>query len=880
MSTHRIALSVILVFALLAPGAAASLAQPVAAPAADPPAAASGAMLIVENAGQWPAAARFQVWNSPLGAGTTWLAEDAIWLVVSRQVDKEQVDKEGGSDCDNPLVSLSTCPPPSSSHALKLTFPGSNPDVRIEPLDPLTTTVSYFLGSDPAQWRPDAPVWGGVRYADLYPGVDLVLGLPGGFWRLEARPGAAANRLRLRVEGADRATLAGDSLRLTTALGDLNLALPATSSALHVEVVAPQAGLKTFSWQPGVADAVQLAAPLALADVPSGLLYSTFLGGSRSDWAEDVAVDGSGRAVIVGLTYSTDFPVTPGAFDTSLTGNRDLFVARFSANGSSLEYATFLGGSGEECQQLDWCFVSLAVDSSSRAYIAGMTSSPDFPTTAGAFDRSLDGASDGFAVRISADGSALEYGAYLGGSDQDWVSGVAVSPAGWAVLAGSTSSADFPATPGAYDTTYAGGTCGHPYPYPCLDGFVVRLNDGGSALEYGTFLGGSGSDGISAVAVDSAGRACVGGSTDSSDFPATPGAFDTSYSGPPASDAFLAALDSAGSSLLYATYLGGLGMDPLRDIAIDGAGRIYATGYTTSGSFPTTPGAFDPAFSGEEDAYVVRLSADGSVLAYGTFLGGNDCGYLDTEWGWAIAVDGAGRAFVAGRTTCSDFPTTPWSFDPSYNGGYDGFAVRLSASGSALEYGAFLGGAGYEHSLAIAVAGSDQAIIAGITSSSAFPTTPGAFDVSHNGLHDAFAASLAMAPYAPNVVAPIEQPRAGAFVSGIVTLSGFAVDLASPAGAGIRMIHIYLDGPYTSGTVIGSAACNLDRPDVAAQYGPRFAPSGWELAWNTIGLAPGAHQLYLYAYRTTDSGWSEMEPYPLIMAGGRALWLPGVSRRQ
>lgn len=878
MSTQRLLLTVLLLFALLAPGALQSLAQPVASPAAPASPAVSGSVLIVENAGQWPEAARFQVWNSPLGTGTTWLTEDAIWLVVSRQVNKHQVDKERRSSCDDPLVYLSTCLPVYSSHALKLTFPGSNPDVLLEPFGVVDTTVSYFIGNDPAQWRPNVPVWSGVRYVDLYPGVDLVLGGQTSDWRLEAAPGAAAEQVRLRIEGATQAVLDGAGLRLTAASGELHLALPVTSSALAVEVVTAGDGLRWFDWQSVTADATPPDAPLAVVDNPSHLLYSTFLGGDRDDWGEDVAVDGLERAVVVGATYSPSFPVTPGAFDPDFTGRRDLFVARLSADGSALEYATFLGGSGDECRTLDWCFVSIAVDSNSRAYVAGMTTSTDFPTTPGAFDHSLSGASDGFVVRLNASGTALEYGTYLGGSDQDWVSGVAVSPAGRAVLAGSTSSADFPVTPGAYDTSYAGGTCGGSYPYPCLDGFVARLNDAGAALEYGTFIGGSDSDGMSAVAVDSAGRAFVGGSTSSADFPATAGAFDTSYNG--SSDGFLAAVNSSGSSLLYATYIGGQNMDPLMDAAVDANGRLYATGYTLSGNFPTTPGALDPGFSGEEDAFAVRLSADGSALEYGTFLGGNTCSPLDTDWGWAIAVDGAGRAFVTGRTTCSDFPTTPWSFDPSYNGGYDAFAVRLNPSGSALEYGAFLGATSYEQGQGIALAGGDQAIVAGRTSSSAFPTTSGAFDPSLNGRADAFVMKLAMAPYAPDVLAPIEEPAAGAFIAGAVTLRGYAIDRASPTGTGIDLVHIYLDGPYGTGTIIGGATYGLDRPDIAAQYGERFGPSGWELAWDTAGLTPGVHRLYLYAHRTTGNAWSLMEPHLVIVLGGPARWLPLVLRQR
>ncbi len=135
-------------------------------------------------------------------------------------------------------------------------------------------------------------------------------------------------------------------------------------------------------------------------------------------------------------------------------------------------------------------------------------------------------------------------------------------------------------------------------------------------------------------------------------------------------------------------------------------------------------------------------------------------------------------------------------------------------------------------------------------------------------------------PYVPNVLAPIEQPSAGAFVSGVVTLRGFAIDLSSSDDTGVDAIHIYLDGPYGTGTIIGAATYGLDRPDIAAQYGERFRPSGWELAWNTTGLAPGVHRLYLYAHRTTDNAWSLMDPHLVIVPGGPARWLPIVLRQR
>jgi hypothetical protein len=197
-----------------------------------------------------------------------------------------------------------------------------------------------------------------------------------------------------------------------------------------------------------------------------------------------------------------------------------------------------------------------------------------------------------------------------------------------------------------------------------------------------------------------------------------------------------------------------------------------------------------------------------------------------------------------------------------------------------LVYSTFLGGTQYEQARTLSVDDAGRVTVAGSTDSDNFPTTAGAFDLSYNDGQDAFVSKLDPEPYIPNVVAPIEQPSAGAFVSGSITLRGFAIDRNSPDGTGVDAVHIYLDGTYGTGTIIGAATYGLDRPDIAAQYGVRFGPSGWELAWNTAGLAPGVHHLYLYAHRTKDNAWSLMDPHLVVVAGGHTLWLPVVIRSQ
>ncbi|MCB0201011.1 MAG: SBBP repeat-containing protein [Anaerolineae bacterium] len=871
MSTHRVVSVLVLIVALLAPGA--SLAQPVASQAAVESTTSSGSMLIIENAGQWPEAARFQVWGSPLGAGTTWLAQDAIWLVVGGG------DGESGRVGDNETFSPSHPLTPSPQTALKLTFPGSNPDVRIEAFDPPATTVSYFIGNDPAQWHPAVPVWGGVRYVDLYPGVDLEISAAGA--RLAALPGADLDAVTLRVEGAGAATLDGDTLRLSTAAGDVLLPLLHGNGLPAAGATVQPRGLEVFEVSAPFTS--RSTAPSAPDDDPTDLIYSTYLGGSPNwDQINVIAVDSTGRPVVTGLTESAVFPTTPGAFDPSFGGGTcgtppdtypcpDAFVARLSADGSTLEYSTYLGGGNDDQA------AAIALDNAGRATVVGYSFSGDFPTTAGVLD---PGGPGSFVTRLNADGSALVYSTFLHGCRSQ---AIAVDGAGQATLAGRAGATGCPVPPTAFDPSFNGGV---------TDAWVGRLNANGSTLVFSTFLGGSDDDSAAAVVVDGAGRSTVTGASQSGNFPTSAGAFDTSFAGGtcgtppnthPCADTFVTRLNADASALVYSTYLGGGGSDRSTAIAADGASSVYVTGETESLDFPTTPGAFDSSFNGsglfDDDSFVTRLNAGGTALVYSTYLGG-----ADGDIAMSIAVDSAGRATVAGTTASSDFPTTPDAFDTSKNGSgsyaFDAFVARLAADGRTLSYGSFLGGRQSDRGFAVALDSLGRAIVAGMTASSGFPTTPGAFDPYYTPGLAGFISKFDMDPYAPNVLAPIEQPTAGAFVSGVATLRGFAIDLASSSGTGIDMVHIYLDGPSGTGTLIGAATYGLDRPDIAAQYGARFGPSGWELSWDTTGLAPGVHQFYLYAHRTTDDVWSAMEPHLVIAPGGHLFWLPTVHRNQ
>src|SRR5215213_362446 len=334
---------------------------------------------------------------------------------------------------------------------------------------------------------------------------------------------------------------------------------------------------------------------------PSGsaLVYSTFLGGSSFDQGNDIAVDTSGSAYVTGETFSPNFP-TASAFDITSNGESDAFVTKLNPAGSALVYSTFLGGSSGDFGR------GVAVDTSGSAYVTGATFSPNFPTTAGTFDTTHNGSSDAFVTKLSASGLALVYSTFLGDSDVDVGSGIAVDASGSVYVTGETVSPNFPTTVSAFDTTHNGE----------LDVFVTKLNLSGSApLVYSTFLGGSGIEVGRGIAVDISGSAYISGFTNSPNFPTTADAFAPTHNG--GNDAFVTKLNASGSTpLVYSTFLGGSGDDIGLGIAVDTFGSAYVTGSASSPDFPTTVGAFDTTHNGpgpfvSVEAFVTKLGTTG-----------------------------------------------------------------------------------------------------------------------------------------------------------------------------------------------------------------------------------------------------------------------------
>ncbi|MSO21919.1 MAG: hypothetical protein EXQ58_01415 [Acidobacteria bacterium] len=408
---------------------------------------------------------------------------------------------------------------------------------------------------------------------------------------------------------------------------------------------------------------------------PSGsnsLIYAAYLGGAAADVGLDLAVDATGNVYVSGGTRSNNFPVTPGAFQTTLRGASDAFVLKLNPAGDQLVYSTYLGGTREE-----GLGGGLAVDAAGHAYVTGVTDSLDFPTSRVTFQRNFGGGnSDAFVTKLSVDGARLVYSTYLGGFDLDQGQGIAVDSAGRAYVTGRTRSPNL-VIHNAYQLSRRS---------TLDDAFLTKFSALGDLVTYSTFLGGSGNEAAYGIAVDDSGLAYLAGETDSTDFVTTSDAFKKEHGGSDL-DGFIVKLRTTASksdSLVYSSFFGGSGNDAIRAVAAGPSGTVYITGVTDSTDFPTQDAAQAQFGRGASDAFAAKLNSLGTGLVYSTYLGGvaADSGEAIAVYAGAPgrvgAVDFRGTAFVAGVTESNNFPTMA-PLQPQTAGKKDVFVSRIPA---------------------------------------------------------------------------------------------------------------------------------------------------------------------------------------------------------
>lgn len=645
----------------------------------------------------------------------------------------------------------------------------ANATPRLHPEQLQNSVSNYFVGTDHSRWRRNVANYAAVRYEQIYPGIDwVVYGNPQQLeYDFVVAPGADPRRIKLQVEGAQALSVDGN--------GDL-LVKVQERTVRQLRPVIYQAAADgrrhavqghyvlshgAFSFALGGYDRSR-----ALIIDPA-LVYSSYFSAN----ALAIATDGQGNAYIAGTTgiTGTGLPTQMPLQSADLEkGFATAFIAKLNAAGTQLAYSTYLGGSGNSRSgNLGFCgrFASseageaagnggdgataLAVDAAGNAYLAGYTSSSDFPTVSplqATNHASVNQGSNAFLAKLNPTGDALVYSTYLGGSGLagavvtgDMANAIAVDLSGNAYVAGITTSTDFPTvTPfqaSSQETTRT-------------TGFVAKVNAAGSALLYSSYLGGSGGndgsgigDCANAIAVDASGNAYVAGETSSTDFPVA-GAFQAAnaangsvaYAG----TGFLTKVSSAGNTLSYSTYLGGSGRDAALAVAVDTLGDAYVAGYTLSADFPLA-NALQPSAKATTNAFVSKFNPAGSGLIYSTYLGGSAATQAN-----ALAVDTAGNAYVAGTTYSADFAVldaVQSANNAAAKGGNNAFVSVLDPTGSALNFSTYLGGSAIEavfpcptdasscptsyigdSAVAIAVDTAGDIYLAGPTYSTDFPT--------------------------------------------------------------------------------------------------------------------------------------------------------------
>jgi len=686
-------------------------------------------LAFTKNMGQWDDRILFRA-NS--GGATMWFTKEGVTYQFTRRIKRSGVVSVPGlANAVRPYDPADRFSQEKDSvEQLVLTakFVDANPNPEIVGEGLMEYKCNYFIGNDPAKWHTDVPNYEAITLNDIYPGIDLKYsgdGLPQAgqaAYEFIVAPGANIAQVKVVYEGAEETSLDTDGrLILKTKWGDMIAAIRSpTSDALsgscawwtsssttsssdlaHGDVPQAQAGnsgtleLSYSTYLGGSGNdygygiAVDSSGNAYVTGMTGGahdfptlnpfqpypghfsdafvtklssagsLIYSTYLGGGDaeggSDWASAISVDGSGNAYVTGYTTSYNFP-TLNPFQPYPGGSSDAFVTKLSSSGNSLIYSTYLGGGGSDAGS------GIAVDGSGYAYVTGRTESIDFPTL-NPYQATYQGrgyyyGGDAFVTKLSSSGNSLIYSTYLGSESSDVGTGIAVDDSGNAYVTGLTQSSDFP-TRNPYQATFQGGYG---------DAFVTKLSSSGNSLFYSTYLGGSGTDAGNGIAVDDDGNAYVTGRTSSANFP-TQNPYQSTYQG--GWDVFVTKLSNSGNSLIYSTYVGGEGSEYGQRIVIDGSGNVYVTGWTNSSAFPTL-NPFESTFQGGYgDAFVTKLSVSGAGLIYSSYLGGGD-----DDWGYGIAVDGDGNAYVTGWTKSSSFPNqNPFQ---TYQGGWgDAFVTKL-----------------------------------------------------------------------------------------------------------------------------------------------------------------------------------------------------------
>jgi hypothetical protein len=710
---------------------------------------------------------------------------------------------------------------------------GASTQPAIVPGTQLISQSNYFIGAQNGSgWISDVAQYSSLTDQNVYPNIDLVLhsrAVSDRTFEFDyvLHAGADMTNIHLNLQGVQGVHLDGQGrLLLLTSGGSVIMNTPVLYQTINGQkqyvngqyVLNPD-GSVGFQATGRYDNARDLVIDPALA-------MSSYVGGSGNEESYGIAVDNLGSIYLTGGTTSTNLPAN--GYSTGITGTEDAFVAKLTPDGSNLVYLTYLGGTSSQAAH------AIAVNAAGEVAIAGVTSSNNFPTTAGAYSTSYPGGSyAGFVAKFNGTGDFLEWASYLGNNDS--ADGVAMDALGAVYVTGVVvnGTGSIPTTTGAYQTSSGGGTS---------DAFVTKFDPTGATLNYSTYLGGSSGEGVpedptagpsgggsfggqEGIVVDGAGDAFVTGQTSSSNFPLTAGSFS---GGLGTTAAYITELNAAGTTLVYSYVIGPTGTTKGHAIALDNNGQAFITGETNSTSFPVTSGAAQSTLGGGTDAFVLGVNAAGTTLVYATYLGGSS-----NDYGYGIGVDGQDQVSVTGESYSTNFPTTSNAFQSSAHGLASGFVTQLTPTGT-LSYSSYLGSTSSSDftsvtmGMAAAVDVRGDAYIGGSTNSSALILN-NSYQGSNAGGYDALVAKVILNRPAPPVITAISPDTGYSSTDFITTSQNLTI----------------------SGTATPSTTVTLERADAGVLGSVPVSTAGtWSYNYSGTTLPAGTYDFVGY---DTDS---------------------------
>ena len=649
------------------------------------------------------------------------------------------------------------------SHAFRINFLAANKEVTIASKNAFPEYYNYFLGKDAKNWQSNVKAYQLIHYHNLYNNIDLALYSLGDKLKYDViiNPGGKINEVQLLYEGTDNLSIdEKGNLHITTSVNEIIEQKPYAYQLINGEKIEVPCQFilnnNVVSFQ--LLKDYKKKYPLIIDPV---LVFASYSGSTADNFGMTATYGYDGSLFAGGTAFNVGYPTTLGAFDSSFNGIAaygitDVVITRYDSTGTNLIYSTYIGGTEAETVH------SIIANENNELYIYGATSSTNFPVTSGAYDTSFNGGSylffssngtkfnngtDIYVAKINPTGTNLLGCTYIGGSANDGVNHtvnltydtlmnnygdqyrgeIMLDEDGNCYVASSTKSADFPFLNG-FDNTLNGHQ----------DAVVFKFNTNLTSLVWSTYLGGSNADAGFSIKVDTNNYVYVCGGTNSVDFPATLGAINTSFQGGKA-DGYITKIDTNGSAILAATYIGTNSYDQCYFIDIDRFGSIYTVGQT-EGSMPIINAPYANLNSGQ---FIQRISNNLTAIDYSTLFGN---GNINSEFSpAAFLVDRCENVYVSGwggnilnGTPLTGMPTTANAPQPTSGDGFNFYLFVLERNAQSMLFGTYFGGNQSQEHVDGGTSRFDkngivyQSVCAGCWGNSDFPTTSGAWSNYNN----------------------------------------------------------------------------------------------------------------------------------------------------